>query len=546
MTAHTLPIALGIATCWCALSLNASAQETDIASTRLDGTQGNGQSREPSVSADGRFVCFESRATNLVPQDTNGKWDVFVKDMLEGTTVRASVSSEGVEGNDFSHMTVISDDGTAVGFMSAATNLVPNDTNDGWDFFVHDLITKQTTRINVNSQGEQDNQGADCDGCRVYKGPSLSKDGRYVAFHSGGTNLVDDDTNGFFDIFRHDRVTGETIRVSLNTQGEQANSECWLRDMSPDGRFIVFHSAATNLVPDDNNDNRDIFLHDVETGVTERISISSEGNEADNINDSPRVSDNGRFVTFASRASNLVDDDTNDDWDVFVRDRQVERTWRVSVNSLGEQGDSFARHPSISGNGRWITFHSVSTNLVDDDTNGERDIFLHDSWLSETVRVSVAGDGSQANRKSYDGFISANGRWVVYDSFASNLETNSNNYTTRGIYRSDRFGERLKLAGPTPGLVDGPNIWNVVGANPGSTVTLYYSRNVGKYALNGCGVDLDLQNPGVIGKNIVSANGKTVFMRMTPALALGKTIYFQVYESVSCRKSSRLQFTFDN
>ncbi len=520
------------------------AGDTTLVSVTADGTQGKGQSREPSISADGRFVCFESRATNLVDGDNNKKWDVFVKDLQTGQLRRISVSSSGEEGNDFSTMAVISADGSTVAFMSAATNLVPNDTNNDWDFFAHDLQTSETTRISVSSSGEQGNGGANCD-CRVYKFPGVSEDGRIITFHSSSSNLVDDDTNGKFDIFRHDRDTGETVRISLSTAGVQADADCWIRDMSLDGRFTVWHSASTTLSPNDTNGVRDVFINDFLTGVTELISVPVGGGETNDISDSPRVSADGRFVAFASLATNLIPDDTNGQWDVFLRDRELSETRMISVSSEGEHGDIFSRHPSISANGRKITFHSVTTNLVPGDTNDVRDIFMYDRFLEQTIRVSTASDGAQSNDVSYDAFISPNGRWVVFDSGADNLvpdDTNNN----RDIFLVDLFDQSLASSNPIPGFAGENNTWVITSASPGATVSLVYGNSIGNGPnIPGCSLNFQIENPKLVGTTSVGADGIALIEISVGGKAAGRQLYFQAIESISCRRSDIVSFIFE-
>jgi Tol biopolymer transport system component len=225
-----------------------------LVSVASDSTQGNDNSWDPSISADGRYVAFFSHASNLVPGDTNNTLDVFVHDRLTGQTTRVSVASDGTEGNGDSFVGSISADGRYVAFASWASNLVPGDTNGRSDIFVHDRVTGQTTRVSVASDGTEGN--GDSWGC-----PSISADGRYVAFASWASNLVPGDTNGRSDIFVHDRVTGQTTRVSVASDGTEGNGDSWWRpSISADGRYVAFPSYASNLVPGDTNGWADIFV----------------------------------------------------------------------------------------------------------------------------------------------------------------------------------------------------------------------------------------------------------------------------------------------
>jgi Tol biopolymer transport system component len=220
----------------------------------------------PAISGDGRFVAFASSASNLVKKDTNGATDVFVHDLVTGRTVRASVDSAGAESNDVSFRPDLNGDGRFVVFDSAASNLVPGDTNGVPDVFVHDLLTGTTERVSVDSAGGEANGQSVGPGIRGGSafGARISGDGRLVAFDSIATNLVADDTNtcGPFytdiagecpDVFVHDRLTGETVRVSVDSAGAQANDASTDPDISADGSTTAFFSAASNLVAGDTN-----------------------------------------------------------------------------------------------------------------------------------------------------------------------------------------------------------------------------------------------------------------------------------------------------
>lgn len=377
-----------------ALPLGTSGAATNAtvrASVATDGTQGNDESFNPSVSADGRFVVFESDASNLVAGDTNGDRDVFVSEVATGKTTRVSVTSSGAQGNgDSGYDPIISGDGRFVAFASYASNLVGGDSNGTRDMFVHDRASLTTRRVSVASSGAQGN-GNSFD-------PFISADGLVVSFSSKASNLVAGDSNGKTDIFVHDLVTGLTRRVSIATGGGQANGTSEDAVLSGGGRFVAFSSLATNLVSGDTNSVRDTFVHDRATGTTTRVSVATGGaqeNGASGYN--PSISIDGGFVAFNSAASNLVNGDTNGDRDVFVHELATRTTTRVSVSSSGAQANgSSSSAPSISEDGRFVTFLSSATNLVSGDTNGDRDVFVRDRDAGTTTRVSVTSDGSQA------------------------------------------------------------------------------------------------------------------------------------------------------
>jgi Tol biopolymer transport system component len=403
---------------WCK---SADAQLTERMSVDSFGTQGNSNSVYPLISADGRFVVFESAASNLVAGDSNGAQDIFVHDRQTGTTERVSVDSSGTQGNNVSFDPSISADGRFVAFTSFASNLVSGDTNGTSDVFVHDRQTGTTERVSVDSSGTQGNGS-----CLV---PSISADGRFVTFSSFASNLVSGDTNGTSDIFVHDRQTGTTERVSVDSSGTEGNGPCYNPSISADDRFVAFSSDASNLVSGDTNGTADVFVHDRQTGTTERVSVDSSGAQGNGNGYYSSISSDGRFVTFSSSASNLVSGDTNGKSDVFVHDRQTGTTERVSVDSSGTQGNGNGDYPSISANGRLVAFQSDASNLVSVDTNGTFDIFVHDRQTGTTVLVSVDSSGTQGNSFSITPSISADGRFVAFDSLASNLVSGDTNGT---------------------------------------------------------------------------------------------------------------------
>ena len=234
-------------------------------------------------------------------------------------------------------------------FVSYASNLVSGDTNEWDDIFVYDRQADITTRVSVASDGTQGNDWS-------YT-PSISADGRYVAFQSASTNLVSDDSNGFFDIFVHDRQTGTTTLVSVASDGSLGNNASNSTSISADGRYVAFLSGATNLVSEDTNlGHEDVFVHDRQTGQTSLVSRASDGTQGIYGSSSPSISADGRFVAFSSFAYNLVSEDTNNMYDIFVHDRQTGATTRVSVASDGTQGYDDSIGAYISADGRYVAF----------------------------------------------------------------------------------------------------------------------------------------------------------------------------------------------
>lgn len=282
-------------------------------SVASDGSEGNGNSFAPSISADGRFVAFASSAHVLVPGDSNGFFDIFVHDRQTGATQRVSVDSGGSQADAGSFETAISADGRFVAFSSLASNLVLGDSNGLVDIFVHDRQMGVTQRASVDSAGVQGNSSS--------LEPAISADGRFVAFSSFATNLAVGDEDGTLEVLVHDRQTGATQMVSVDSNGDKGNAASFNPTISADGRLISFLSLSDNLVPNDTNGAADVFTHDRQTGTTQRVSVDSGGSQANHASFNPAISADGLFVAFASHASSLVARDTNKALDVFVHDR---------------------------------------------------------------------------------------------------------------------------------------------------------------------------------------------------------------------------------
>lgn len=405
-----------------------SGVRTERVSVSSAGVQGNDFSAgfEIGISGTGRFAAFASNATNLVPDDTNGVSDAFVHDRRSGQTTRVSVGFDGSQANGSigaDDAVTISADGRIVVFASSATNLVQGDTTSGLqDLFAYDRRTGKTERVTVSSDEVPANSG-------VSFQPSLSADGWFVVFVSTATNLVDGDTNNADDVFVRDRKRGTTERINVSSTGIQSNAESFNTvGISGDGRFVVFVSPADTLVPGDTPGTWDLFVRDRRRGTTERLStgVDFPGNPSisatgrflafwgadampggfltgifihDRLTgstklltpsgtsdapfdcgcDAPVVAADGRTVAFFSFAPNLVPGDTNEVSDIFVADAVTGKIRRVSVGKGGVQGngDSFGSFPEISADGRVVAFGSGATNLVEGDTNGTGDAFVH-------------------------------------------------------------------------------------------------------------------------------------------------------------------------
>ncbi|MFM8332732.1 MAG: TolB family protein, partial [Candidatus Methylumidiphilus sp.] len=369
------------------LDVAASAIQPQIVRVSTDsaGVQGNSDSRSAAISADGRYVAFDSHARNLVAGDTYGYQNVFVKDLQTGVTTRVSTNSAGAQANNDSASPAISADGRYVAFWSIATDQVAADTNGTSDIFVKDLQTGATTRVSTDSAGVQGNGFS-------FAKHDLSADGRYVAFYSEASNLVAGDTNGILDVFVKDLQTGATTRVSTDSAGAQANYYSYSPVLSADGRYVAFFSGASNLaVGDTELDTTDVFVKDMQTGVTAWVSTYSTGGFHGY---SPAISADGRLVAFPSTASKLVVGDTNGYSDIFIKDLQMGTTTRASTDNAGAQANENSFYDTtLSADGRFVAFTSYASNLVAGDTNGAADIFVKDLQTGATALVSASSAG---------------------------------------------------------------------------------------------------------------------------------------------------------
>jgi Tol biopolymer transport system component len=380
---------------------------TERISVAADGGIGDSFSLTPTVSRDGRYVGFSSGATNLVEGDDNGRTDSFVRDRQTGTTEMVSVSSSGEPGDDNSGSPKLSADGRYAVFDSMATNLVPGDTNGRNDVFLHDRQTGTTERISVTQDGEQSEGNA--------REATISADGRYIAFQSDASDLVPGDDNGEIDTFLLDRRTGTLTRITGPDPATSTDGPV----ISADGTKIAY-SNGFGL--------GEIYVQDLATGKADMVSVTLDGTGANALTFAPSLSADGSKVAFYSSADTLVEGDTNNLNDIFVRDVAAGTTSRVSAVPGGGEGDGRSYLPSISADGRYVTFESTSSNLVDGDTNKRSDIFVHDlvngpealfvvsdlkvtpeSSPSGHVRVSAQVRNIGEREGTYDAVVRVNG-----------------------------------------------------------------------------------------------------------------------------------------
>jgi Tol biopolymer transport system component len=435
---------------------NTETGQTTRVSLGNGGNESNGNSSggfRPSISTDGNLVVFDSLATNLVAGDTNNKSDVFIHNSQTGVTLIASKSLAGLTaGNGNSNSSSLSGNGQLVAFESMATNLVAGDTNGLTDIFVRDMNAGTTVRVSVDSNGFESNDES--------YSPSISSGGRYVAFHSSATNLIPNDTNFYPDVFVHDLQTGTTEIVSIHTNGTMGNGSSSNSSISSTGRYVVFTSAATNLVENDTNNVVDVFLRDRDLGTTEMISFTPSGETFSNASSNPTISSDGNLIAFS--VSNQV----------YVRNRSEGVTTLVSKSTSGSQSNGESYSPSISDDGQFIVYHSDASNLVDNDTNLDADIFIHDVETGFTTLISRSQDGVQGNSGSYRPKISTDGRFVSFISQANNLVAGDSN-GTNDVFIWDLIDRSITLVsvGEMGQQADIPMSANIDIADDGSYVS---------------------------------------------------------------------------
>lgn len=448
-------------------TMSASVENITILSKSNDGVLGNSHSSEGMLSKDGNFVVFISQASNLVAGDTNDLADVFVYEIQTDTVERVSISTLGVESNGESFDADISGDGRYVVFVSGATNLVPGDTNGDDDIFVYDRDTNSIEIVSIGLGDEKTSSvSSSSDGASAM--PSISLNGRYVVFESVATNLIEGDTNGESDIFIRDLLLDTTERVSITNEGNEAVGYSIAPAMSSDGRYVSFFSEDNTLVSGDTNALSDYFVRDLLLNTTERVNVSSEEVESNGLLSTVTrhgISNDGRYAVFSSLATNLVPGDTNGVDDIFVRDMELGTTERITLRPDGtEASDTTTTFPSgISSDGRYVSFYSGSPQFVEGDTtSGEYnyDVFVRDLLLDTTRRISLSQDGEEGNAGSYASVVSLTdgGRYAVFNSGATNFVENDINAVDDvflvEISDEDGISSVIENAAPNTGDID--------------------------------------------------------------------------------------------
>lgn len=474
--------------------------QVEVVSVSSDDETGDSGSEHPSISDDGRFIAFQSLAGNLTADIDGFNYHVYLRDTVLGTTTLASKALDGTPGDNFSWYPTISNNGEYLAFTSRAGNLVTSDLNAEYDAFVYRVGFESIERVSVASNGTEAS-----DGVRDFGNVHLSGDGNFATFISDSADLAGVTGPIDYTVFIHDRSNGETVPLGpvtntasagqykrtamLNIDGSIAwvatEQTDWLagdsngavdiiqvdinsgsgtlisrpnrslvaasganapsagggpgRRISADGRYVVFESEATNLqtAPFDYPADQQVFLLDRLTRQIELVAIGS----------SPSISSDGRYIAFSSYATDLVANDTNDESDIFVFDVMTDTMQRVSINTFGAEADDGSFTPSIAAGGRHVVFRSFATNLVSQTGLQDRNDYLHDLDTGETELLSVDSDGIPANGTPLSApSVSADGRYVAFESSADNLVADDTNNEVDVFVRDRTLGVTRRVS----------------------------------------------------------------------------------------------------
>ncbi len=392
-------------------------------SVDVNGFESDGASTQPVMSLNGRFVAFVSTATNLVPGDTNGVGDVFLRDLQLGTIERVSVGPGGVECTHSCSYPAVSDDGRYVAF-NTATALVASDTNNALDVYLRDRLQDTVELVSIGASG------ALGDGPSF--GATMSGDTRYVLYTSWATNLVPGDTNAVRDIFLRDRLLGTTERISVTSTGGEGSDSSGSSTLSsyitPDGRHVVFGSIAPNFVAGDTNNDQDVFVRDRVTSTTSLLVQAPGGGVPSGGADLYSMTRNGRYVGFVSSASDLVPGDTNGMSDAFVLDRTTGVVERVNITHTGVESIGSAWAPVASEDGRIVLFSTAAPDIVAYDPNDKREVFRRDRAAGRSERFVPNALAAPPGQDLFAAVMSGDGQSVAFSYIGEDItvvDTNS-------------------------------------------------------------------------------------------------------------------------
>lgn len=377
-------------------SASAAIGPRTVPVTGSDGTPLNAAVKEAALSGNGTTAVFTTAASNVFgppvemdPASASAPPVVAAVNLLNGTRRLVSATIDGTVADGPAGAPSVSGSGLVVAFASTATTLVADDTNSTADVFVR-RGTEPVQMVSVAADGGVANAPS--------SQPRVSADGRFVAFTSFASNLTPGDTNGQADVFLRDLAAGTTRRISVGDDGREGDGRSSAPAVNADGSVVAFESAADNLVSGDTNHVADVFVRDLATGRTERVSRSSSGVQQDRgisspFTSMPDISGDGRYVVFDTEARSLYASDLNRRTDIYLRDRRRGRTTLVSANSFNVQGDNDSVTPRISPSGRFVTFQSFAKNLVQDDGPGP-DLFIRDLRSGTTSLIGATQSGA--------------------------------------------------------------------------------------------------------------------------------------------------------
>jgi hypothetical protein len=441
----------------------------------LDDLSNGGQAVQQGISSDGRYVLFSSYATDVVPNDINGYADFFVRDRQTGTNTLVSVSNDEQQGNGDVAIgwAALSGDGRYVAFSTKASNFYANDFGDDQDVFLRDIQAGTTTLVCSSPYG------FDCDG------PAISRDGRYITYRLANPFNY----NAQRQIFRFDRATNQTLLVSQNTSGVTGSSVDVRNRISGDGRYVVFTSGANNLVPNDTNNTADVFRRDMQTGAIVRASTGANNTEANNFSQWPSISDDGRFVTFGSFASNFVPNDTNNDGDLFLKDMSLGTVQVVGGTLNGSMIGA------LTGNGLEVVFET-RVGLAPNDTQNIDDAYVWNRVTNASVWLSQSSEGNSFGMHgTFTGDTSTDGRFVSLST--NNPIDPADTGTARDVYVHDRGADAVDKVRPvvtfteptsfTEPFTNGPTVTVTASDSNGLRQLVIHVYTQANQLLNTCG-----------------------------------------------------------
>ncbi|MCK9362409.1 MAG: hypothetical protein M0P74_02225 [Syntrophales bacterium] len=477
----SLFITFFLSSCLTSLTMSAYAQVQERIDASSAGVFAAGGSWNPSISKDGVHVAFYSWASNLVDDDTNSIADIFVRNRTTGVTVRANVATDGTQADDISENPSLSGDGRFVAFQSKATvaTQLAKDVafvEDSYHVYLRDLGNNQTILVSKNLPGREIGAGYS------YR-PRVSFDGRYVVFDSWVVHQFEGDPYYKYDVFLYDRQTDSLILVSRNVSGTQGNGSDQGPDITGDGRYVVFESQSTNIVSNTlDGTTSHLIRRDLQTGENLLVSVNSEGTPADKSCTEPRISDDGRYVTFRSYATNLVSGTANGKQHLFIKDLVTNEVRRITQNSSGDPGDLNSFDAAISPDGRFVAFQSAAGNLTDQSEYGVGHEYLYDLEKNELRLLDINAAGAVGNNDVFTANdISEGGRYVVFDSEATNLVANDPVDYNDGIYLALGSVSEDWSIGPK-GTIGG---WRNDVAISGNIVAVAEGKGVSLYEISG-------------------------------------------------------------